>query len=968
MSQDTLIRCRKIVESSVRRVSLRPRAGAETRSWTGRSLGIWLALALILGALGAPQPLVSQESAERSGQITGQVAAAEDGRPLAGARVEIEEAGARALTTARGTFTLRGVPAGTHQVRVQYLGYATETSLISLEVGEAVHQDFTLSIQALDVDGVTVEGIRWGSQSDALNRQRTAASIQNIISGEQIERFPDPQAAEAIRRLPGVASFDHRGEPQSIFVRGMSPGMSTVTLDGERLPTTGLADRETSLMGLPAEMLSSMELSKAITPDMDADAVGGTVNLVTRAPLGDRRFLNVSAGGGMHQNAEGPNTQASVMYGNRIGDLGVLLRGSFRRNNMMMDDIRHFWGTEDFGNGEEDVLDQLRLGAYETHRDRLALSGRLDYNVSDETSVFVRGLFNHFDKHGIRHQFRVRPESGDHIARGVVDGGRLETIGRRNRKTEILSSLGVGAETVLGAFNVDLRASVGYGEHDQPYQEYLNHRLGGVDIAYDISNTRRAQWEIRNDNPGSAFDPGKIPFLRYENRTDLVRDRDFNTRINFELPYDWAGAQGALKFGGRFFQKEKDRDYWVRRSFPPGDHGFFLSETAGPAEHRPILDRYRIGHPVDWSLGDRFAGEIAGILEEDIDRTHEISDSQNYEASESVVAGYVMTTLDWGDWTVIGGVRTERTSTSYVGNQTIFDENGRYVATNPLDEGNDYLNVFPMAHLRYRLSDRTNFRFAWTNALARPNFTDLAPTEFIDHDAQRITRGNPELEPSLVQNVDLLVEHYFEPLGLLSGGLFYKQLSDFFFGSVDRIEGGELDGYEVRQTMNGSSADLYGVEVAWQQRLTFLPGVLAGLGVYANYTYTHSNAELREVTREVPLPRQVPHVLNAAVSWERGPFMAMVTANHRSEYLWAVSQEQVSDHRSHLFPTMDRYLEAQTQFDLSAQMEVRQNATAFLEVKNLTNEPQTWYDGNPEFHFRSSYNHAWGVLGLRLRL
>ncbi len=918
-------------------------------------------LSVILICLLIPFSVYADQS-----EIRGTVTASEDGRPLVGAQVEVMDTNLRALTTSRGAFVLRGVPAGSQRVRVTYMGYSASEATVQVAEGEVAREDFSLSIRAIDVEGVLVEADRWGSQADALNRQRTAASIQNIISTEQIERFPDPQAAEALRRLPGVASFDHRGEPQSIFIRGMSPGMATVTLDGERLPTTGLADRETSLMGLPAEMLSSMELSTAITPDMDADAVGGTVNLVTRSPLGDNRFLNVSLGGGVHQNAEGPNAQASVVYGNRFGDLGVLLRGSFRRNNMMMDDIRHFWGAEDFGAGEEDVLDQLRLGAYETLRDRVSLSGRLDYNLSDDTSVFVRGLFNHFDKRGIRHQFRVRPESGDHLDRGLVSGGRLETIGRRNQKTEILSTIGAGLETVVGPFTMDASASLGYGEHDQPFQEYLNHRVGGVDMSYDMTNTRRARWEILNDNPGGFFDPAQIPFLRYENRTDLVRDRDFNSRVNFEMPYRWAGAQGSFKFGGRFFQKDKDREFWVRRSFPPSGHGLLMNAIASGSEHRQILGEYRIGHYVDWSQGGPFAREIAGILEEDLDRTREISDSQNYEASESVVAGYTMTTLDWGDWTVIGGLRTERTSTSYVGNQTLFDDDGNWVETRPLDEGNSYLNVFPMVHLRYRLNDQTNFRLAWTNALARPNFTDLAPTQFIDRDARRISRGNPELQPSLVMNLDLLVEHYFEPLGLLSGGVFYKQLSDFFFGSVETIQGGEFDGFEVRQPRNGAGADLYGVEVAWQQRLTFLPGALSGLGVYANYTYTHSNAELREVTREVPLPRQVPHVVNAALSWERGPFMGMVTANHRSEYLWAVSQDAVSDYRSHLAPTMDRYLEAQTQFDLSAAYQVRPDASIFLEVKNLTNEPQTWYDGSPEFHYRSSYNHAWGILGIRM--
>ena len=930
-------------------------------------LGTLAVVAILAGPMLGSEVRAQPSSAD-GGEIQGQILAQENNRPLAGAQVRIPDLGLRALTNSRGGYRLRNVPPGTHQITVQYLGYQDESQEVSIQAGEVASVDFVLTIRPMDVDGITVSGTRWGSQADALNRQRTAPSIQNVISEEQIERFPDPQAAEAIRRLPGVASFDHRGEPQSIFIRGMSPGMSNVTMDGERLPTTGLSDRETSLMALPSEILSSLELSKAITPDMDADAVGGTVNLVTRAPLGDQRIFNVSGAGGWHQHGAGPNAQASTVFGERFGNVGILLRGSFRRNDMMMDDIRHFWGTEDFGNGEVDVLDQLRLGSYRTERDRYAISGRLDYDVNPQTTLFVRGLFNYFDKQGTRHQFRARPESGDHLAFGVVEGGRLETIGRENRITQTLSTLGAGVETVMGPFNVDVNASVGLGKHDQPYQRYLNHRLGGVDMTYDISNTRRAEWEVVGDNPGSYFNPENIPFLRHENRTDHVRDRDFNTRVNFELPYDLAEAQGSFRFGGRFFQKEKDRDYWVRRFFPVGDDRgrWSLAELASSSQHRPIVGQYEIGHWVDWDRGRRFLDQNFSRLEEDVGYTMEVSASQNYEASESVVAGYAMTTLEWDDWTFITGLRAERTGTSYVGNQTVFDEEGRFVEMNPIDEGSSYLNIFPSAHLRYRLSDQTNFRLAWTHALARPNFTDLAPTQFIDHDAQRITRGNPDLQPSLVRNVDLLVEHYFEPLGLLAGGIFYKRLSDFFFGSIDRVEGGAMDGYEVRQPQNGAAADLWGAEIAWQQRLTFLPGLLSGLGLYANYTYTTSNAELREVTREVPLPRQIPHVLNAALSWERGPFMTMLTANHRSEYLWAVSQEAVSDHRSHLFPSMDRYLEAQTQFDLSAQLEGPSSTTIFLELKNITDEPQTWYDGSPEFHFRSSYNHAWGVLGVRM--
>ena len=157
-------------------------------------------------------------------------------------------------------------------------------------------------------------------------------------------------------------------------------------------------------------------------------------------------------------------------------------------------------------------------------------------------------------------------------------------------------------------------------------------------------------------------------------------------------------------------------------------------------------------------------------------------------------------------------------------------------------------------------------------------------------------------------------------------------------------------------------------ETAWQQRLTFLPGLWNGLGVMANYTYTTSTAQLREIDREVRLPRQIPHVANLGVTYDLAGFQGALTTNHRSEYLFEVTADAVPDHRSHLYPSADRYLTAQTQLDLSASYRVSPQGSIFIEVNNLMNTPQTWYDGHPDFHYRSSYNQRWGLVGFRYGL
>lgn len=920
----------------------------------------------------APQGAAAQQ--ELTGILTGQVLG-QDRAPLAGALVQVEGLNRRVLANDAGYYRVAGVPAGTVEVTALHLGYEMARTRATVQAGQTTRLDFELSIRPLMIQGVQVEGDRYGSRAAALNRQATAASLMSVISAEQIERFPDPQVADALRRVPGVATFDDRGEAENVFLRGMAPGMTVVVLDGERLPTTGLRDREVSLSAMPAEMLSSIEVVKAITPDMDADASAGAINLVTRQPLGDRTYLNFSAAGGLHENGYGANSLAGFHFGQSRGDLSYMFRFNFRRNDRAMDDVRHFWGSADFGTGEQDVLDQLRLSTYEIRRDRYALNARVDYNFSERSFVYVRGLYNLLDEYGIRHQYRITPEDGNHVAPGVANRGRLESIGRELVRDEILSSFTVGGESGVGRLGLDYAVTLAQGKNEQPYQRYLNFRSDRYDFEYDITDRNFASWRVAGGDGVSHLDPSTLNLRRHEVRTDFVTDTDVNARINAEIPIALGDAQGTFRFGGRYFTKTKEREAWVRRYGIPSDIRIPLSELNSASPYRSIVGgRYNIGHVVDWRASQRFLDEnFASRIEplEDVNRTFSVSlddESIDYEATESIGAAYGMATLNFGALRVIGGLRVETTETTYLGNESVFDGGGNHLGTQVLEEGNRYTNFFPMVHLRYQFDDRTQVRAAWTNTLARPNFSHLAPFQRVNDDARTIERGNPNLLPSRVMGLDLMAERFFQDVGHLSVGVFFKRMNDFAYRSTFTETAGEFAGYEVQMRLNGATADIAGIEAAWQQRLAFLPGALSGLGVMANYTYTGSRAQLVEIDRQVQLPRQIPHVANVGMTYDLGGFQGAVTMNHRSRYLFEVTADAVADHRSHLYPTADRYLRAQTQLDLSASYRVSRGGSIFVELNNLLDTPQTWYDGHPDMHYRSSYNMRWGLIGFRYDL
>jgi TonB-dependent receptor len=917
--------------------------------------------------------MVSEAATDGDSRATiyGVVTDAVTGDPLPGATVVVAGSNTGTSTDVEGRYRLRRVPSGIQTITINFVGYEPFKIEVELEGGVQLRKDVSLQVGMLELEGVNVVAQAIG-QAGAYNRQRNAPNIVTVVSDEQIQQFPDLNVSDALRRMPGISTEEFRGEATAMYVRGMAPGLNTVTLDGERLATTGTTDRDVALTGLSSDLVGAIEVTKAITPDMDADAVGGSVNLVANRIVGDQRIFNVMASGGWHNFAGIGNPKASIHYGRSSGNLSYSLRGNIGRENRRMDDIRHFWSEQEFNGQVIDRIDQMRIGEYEFQTDRYAFAGRFDYRFNDNNSFFVRGLYNMRDKRGIRHQFRLRPDRGDIVSVNgsvyEVSGVRVEPIGRRNHIQNELASLTMGGESDFSALTMDYSLTYSYGTHNQPYQEYLRYRVNGMDMTYDLSDRNAAMVNWINGSESVVSDPSNFSMTRYENRIDDVVDNDINTRINFTMPFNLGNAAGNLKFGGRFFHKQKERDHEVIE-FNDINGTFLMSEVASNNFNRELVDgRYQIFHTVDWSKGGPFKEANMSNFQMDSDDELEyylVSDPSDYIANETIAAAYVMSTLEIDDWMFLGGVRVENTGTTYRGNRTLIDENEQFTGRQQMEESNTYLNFFPMAHIRYNLNERSNIRLAWTNAIARPSFTDLAPFEIANFESESVRRGNPNLKASRVMNLDLMYEHYFRSVGILSAGLFYKSLQDFVFEEVSVDPSGPFEGFQSRMPKNGTTATVWGAEIAWQQRLHFLPGFLSGFGVYSNYTWSGSNAQLR-IDREVELPRQIPHVVNAALTYERGGFSGMLSYNYQSTYLYQISTSQVSNHRSHLFPTNDRYMRWQDRLDLTLRYQANEFIQIFTDARNLTNSPQLWYDGGSDYHYRSSFNHANATMGIRL--
>lgn len=903
--------------------------------------------------------------AQSSGTISGLVQDANTREGLPGASVTLKGTNYGTYTESNGRYQIQRIPAGSYTIVVNYIGYEAEEREIQVTSEERITADFLLYGALQQLQDIVVRGVLEG-QARALNQQRSASNIKNIVSSEQLERFPDPNMASALQRVPGVTTLHDRGEAGNIIMRGLPPGFTSVTVNGQRMATTGPEEREVYLAGISADMISSLEVIKAITPDMDADAVAGSINLVTARPIGDQLLFNTTLGGGYNNNASDKlNYRGSMTIGQKFGNLTAILNANYSKDNRASEDLRLGFAPRTIGGVETVELVNFRPSAHLIDRERYGFSGQLNFEVNESTNFFLNGMYNQYYDKEERHELNLDIGRGNYVERGVVTGNR----GRANRQGRIYSqnnqlfNLTAGGSHDLEGWNIDYYASYSKGRYDEPYRNYFNFRQDGLNFTYDITDKQFPKYTVVGKDPNNMSD---YAFQNYETRGEDAIDTDIAAAFNIERPFFVGDVSSVVKFGLKLASKDKEREHF-RRRYDRFTGSSPTLATFGKDIGRDHQGRYNIGSIVDWNAATAYYNankNSFGMSPAEVIRAVNETDPNTYTANESVYATYLQGTFQFEKVKILAGARMEYTDGSYTANEIRFSNTGDYLGTQTISGGKDYVDIFPMFHLRYQLQQRTNLRFAVTSSIARPNFIDLAPTMYIDEQNQRIRMGNAELEPLKAFNLDLMAEHYFTDIGILSAGVFYKDIKDFVYVQNLPLTSGPYAGYERFIPVNGESAVIYGFEVAWQQNLSFLPGLLSGLGIYANYTYSESEAKvLIPVERTVQMPSQVPHIANLSLSYNYRGFQLQSSWVYQSSYIYSPQDGTIAG------VLYDRYQQGGWQMDVSASQRINQNLRAFLELNNLTNKPEAQFYGPTSsdflYPYRTGFVSWWGTIGVR---
>lgn len=902
-------------------------------------------------------------------QITGRVLDSDQGFGLPGANVVILELQKGISTDIDGDFRLTRISDGTYTLQVTFLGYQTAERTIVVENGQSEFQRIFLEDGVLINEELVVLGDRLRGQARALNQQRNNSNITNIVAADQIGRFPDANVGDAMKRIPGITIQVDQGEARFGLIRGTAPRLNSITVNGERVPSAEAENREVQLDLIPADMIQAIEVTKALTPDMDGDAIGGSVNLVTRgAPSGMR--VSTTLGSGYNFLREQPMWIGSAVVGNRFFEdkLGVIVSGSYNDHQLGSHNIEAEWDVDDNGNAFVDEFDH-RL--YTIQRVRRSISANLDYKINDRNTLFLRSIYNHRDdwENRYRQRFARFDDNGDGTAtarvrrqtKGGLNNGRIKNARLEDQRT---ATIDLAGEHLIGN-SVELDWSVGYARasEERPHERYIRFSSGNTPVTYDLSNPRKP--EINVQSPTFAL--GNFGFNELTEEFQWTKDTDVTSRFNVLMPLMEGSRVSSLKFGGKLKFKEKIRDN-EGFEFSPIGSGF--DDLGRVPNSDQTVSNYLAGN---YRFGNFTTREFLGDLDLNnaslFEKEELVEDylPGNFDANEVVTAGYIMLNQDLSDnLFLLAGVRLENTAIDYDGNQLVLDEGGDLDNSQiaRISDSDSYLNVMPAIHLRYDLNPNSVIRAAWTNSIARPNYFNLVPFREVNLEDNELEEGNPDLNPTISMNFDLMFERYFETVGLFSAGVFYKDIEDFIYlfqtrDFQDPLSGRTFDRYF--QPQNGEGGQLYGFEIALQRQLDFLPAFLKNFGVYANYTLTQSEVELirtedGDIRDDINLPGTAEHTINTSLSYETAKFNARLSLNYTSDYLDELGDEAF----------FDRYYDKQTFVDANATYTITPNVRVFMEANNLTNQPLRFYQGESSRMMQEEFYNVRFSTGLKI--
>jgi TonB-dependent receptor len=831
----------------------------------------------------------------------------------------------------------------------------------------------------------------------AREKQFSAPNIVNIQAGETLAKYPDFNAAESLGRIPGISISTDTGEGRFVNIRGIDGNLAGATFGGVPLLNTypggtyfGGGGRAVEYDTIPTGSIDGLIVYKTTLPDHEAEGLGGSIELTPRTASNlTAPMLEATVGYGYEPEHDHPGPlNGEIVVGGRFGFDGshfsvggaepvrmgffsnpepfaLVLTASWREDHRGFDDIEEDYNDTTVDRSYADI--QFRR--YDYHRRRFGYGGEFDFQPNDEHAWYVRANVAGYTESVLKNRltYSANPDVTVDPANpsGFAGTASMDLASTDEEETHRNQVYVIGGSDHFGDSGVvlDYRASYSRATYHQ-----------SKNFGADFQGPTAIPWAYDNSKNNGNFpkivvdtsilnDPTQYsPITAVGNSTEEDKDREYAYAANLLVPLHIFNDKDSIKVGGEVRLRYKTSypfsdQYNLNSPLSLADAStaavtnFYYYYTNGPYINHAVVRNTALASPLDPSSG--------------------LSISSVFTAREDIYAGYAEYQAQIGKFGIMAGVRVEATRAQY---GAYSDDNAAQTLAFVLRDQN-YTNAFPTVQLRYQLNPDMLVRATWSTGIGRPGFLQNSATTSSNHDPAQpvITQGNPNLLPTTGNVFDLDYEWYLPHGGILQLGAFYDIFDNYIVDQVQHklYTGTEADfiGKIVEYDTFGNRGGAYarGIEAAYHQQFTFLPGFWKGFGIEANATLVDSrileyDAATSGTGQNVHnrLPGTSRLTWNLAGFYEDHGFQVRIAAEYVSKELFSLSGIGGT-------PAQDSIQDKRLTLDFTSSYNVTKNAAIYFNVKNITDEPLRFYVNNSSFPIQREFYQQTFEAGIRIR-
>ncbi len=959
----------------------------------------------------------------KTGVITGLVFDDTTGVGLPSVTIAIKQAKIVTITDINGNFNINSVPEGTDTLTISFVGYVEQKVVFTLAPGEIKKITVSLKPAVTQLGEVAIFAQAKGQQR-AIKEQFESPLIINVVSGAKMQEFPDANAAEAIGRLPGISLIRSNGEATQVVVRGLSPQYNYVTLEGFQIPSTNFEDRSVDLSIMPSELFAGVEIYKALRADLDANALGGTINMRLPKAAQVGKFDLGAEGGYTFLNSSFQNYIFRIGYSNRIfrKKIGFNIQ-AFReqkdRPQQQIEDNYQGAFSKTFGTPSNTfpvtAPNYVELDNNSLHTTRSSLDLILDYGSSWWDVKFF-ALFNQKLDRGFQdqNQFQFNNTVYDFnlnvVPQLTITNTEMNVLQNEFRIGNTTLDLSLNFSYVNARFSEE---TFPFQDYEDPMKPYLNPNT----LLY--ANPIDVYHRVRGD---TLLNPAKTVLTDFGYDGFLLVDRNKGINLDYTIPFKLTeDIKGKIKLGGKFFQLTRSSEgYGSSLSFQYGQFAsnrnvmknwFGITSNYNSQQGldgNQYITKYNANYNppkfIDGTYKLPFMPNVDTLTNEQYLLTKEIKKdgaiyyvnggqayNNTYSSTENQGAGYLMAEVNFGkNLLIVPGLRYEINNTTYSAYEVTANANSpEGINQNPplATIHRSVYDWFPSVNLKYNATKTFSVLGAIYRSTTRPDFKDISPAiNYPTSVSGTVNLNNPVLNDATAWNYDLTLSYFQQNVGLLTISGFYKQIKDLvvYVGNykpiqdtgalssvppsfVDRLNGGpdnkiynsayikggavfsssSQSGFPVN---NPNTANIKGVEFAWQTNLSYLPGLLKGIVFEINYAIIRSSTNYPAIatnttvipanyyytTRGGSLINQPASKLNISLGYDYKGF------GIRASYAYQDKTLNGLDSRLSVF---DSYTSPTKLVDLQATQKIGHNITIFANLTNVTKFVDNSYIG-----------------------